>query len=179
MSWEATKFVADLTATPKGQCLTLAEKFMLLLLANHHNFKKNCAWPSVNTLATQALCSRRYAQEILLSLKEKGAIKIKARERKNGSQTSNAYQICGFKPQRGSESAQKLSAQRQIQTQWRREHPEYVGSPANGKRIYDELRRMGVKGDPTLAEIEAAYQSLRAQGETFDAEKQESDDEGG
>lgn len=51
-----------------------------------------------------------------------------------------------------------------VTTTWVNANPEYHAVPANGKRIWKELQYNGVSGVPTPADLDKAYQSLKAEG---------------
>ncbi len=57
MSWEATAYVAGLMQCEDGAPLSRGQKFLLLLLSNRHNHDIAEAWPSLPTLAREALTS--------------------------------------------------------------------------------------------------------------------------
>lgn len=64
-------------------------------------------------------------------------------------------------------AAEKVAKDRAVQevtTAWVAEHPEFYANPTNGKRMWNEMARNGVTGVPTPQDIEAAYQSLKADG---------------
>lgn len=88
MSWKATAFVKDIREN-----ILHTEKFVLLLLAEYHNPARNVAWPSVPTLAADAILSERQMTRVLASLEQKGFI---ARSRENSPRATVSYEICGL-----------------------------------------------------------------------------------
>lgn len=70
MSWEASGFVKKMVACPDGAPLSRGQKLLLLVLADYHDSKKQCAWPSVRTLADDALTSLATAKRDLAYLEE-------------------------------------------------------------------------------------------------------------
>lgn len=65
------------------------------------------------------------------------------------------------------QAAEKISEKNQIDAvtnEWVAANPDFYASPGNGKRMWGEIRRMGIPGVPTLENITAAYQSLSADG---------------
>lgn len=89
MSWKATAFVKDIREN-----ILHTEKFVLLLLAEYHNPARNVAWPSVPTLAADAILSERQMTRVLASLEQKGFI---ARSRENSPHATVSYEICGLR----------------------------------------------------------------------------------
>lgn len=51
-----------------------------------------------------------------------------------------------------------------VTAQWTSANPEYFGNEVNGNRMMREMQRNGISGVPTLSDIDAAYQSLKADG---------------
>ena len=52
----------------------LADRLVLLSLADHAKSDGTCSWPSIDTIARHARISRRQAQYSLAALEESGAI---------------------------------------------------------------------------------------------------------
>lgn len=77
-------------------------KFVLLMLANHADEDGYC-WPSVKRLASECGMAERTVKTHLARLVELGYISRERRHRKNGSRTSDGYQLL-FERQ-GAESA--------------------------------------------------------------------------
>jgi hypothetical protein len=91
MSWQATGYVKPLRVSSTGKEITRGEKLVLLLLADYIHPDTGVAWPSMETIADEAMYERRQVLRILESLETKGFITI---ERSEGK-TTNRYRICG------------------------------------------------------------------------------------
>ncbi len=65
MSWKATGYVKELR-----EGLSVTEKFVLLVLADHHRTDDKGAWPSLRTLASDCLMTERGVQQIIARLVE-------------------------------------------------------------------------------------------------------------
>ena len=76
MSWRATAAVKPLLNTPAGRRLTPTEKLVLFILADYHDDERGCAWPSVDRLAKEALCTTRNVQLVLKRLAGAGMLRI-------------------------------------------------------------------------------------------------------
>lgn len=72
--------------------ITPTEKFVLMALCDYAS-DQGIAWPSLNTLRTWTLLSRRGINTAIAGLETKGLIERRATVRKNGSQTSNTYRL--------------------------------------------------------------------------------------
>lgn len=84
MSWKATAFVKEIVAG-----ITVHEKMVLFVLADYHNTTHKVAWPSIPTLAKEALMEERSVYRILERLEEKGFL-----ERIVRSGKANGYRFC-------------------------------------------------------------------------------------
>lgn len=62
MSWQATAYVKELTH------VTVYEKLLLFVLADYHNTHRRAAWPSVASLAEEALMTERNCFKLLAAL---------------------------------------------------------------------------------------------------------------
>lgn len=93
MSWTASAYVRQLIEAPNGQSITRSEKLILFVLADYHNTEKESAWPSVRSIARDAMFSARQTRTILRSCERKGIILIEPRKRSDGSATSNTYRF--------------------------------------------------------------------------------------
>lgn len=91
MSWQATGYVKPLRVSSTGKEITRGEKLVLLLLADYIHPDTGVAWPSMETIADEAMYERRQVIRILESLESKNFITI---ERSEGKST-NRYRICG------------------------------------------------------------------------------------
>lgn len=89
MSWRATSYVTSIVDN-----ITPAEKLVLLVLSNYFSDRKHAAWPSVATLARQALMSERHARRLLKKLAGKGFISIQ----QSAGRRSNSYTFPGYQP---------------------------------------------------------------------------------
>lgn len=70
MSWHATAWVKDLRVCPDGASLSRGQKLLLFVLADYHNTAQKLAWPSVPTLAAEALLSMSQTKRDLSYLEE-------------------------------------------------------------------------------------------------------------
>ena len=91
MSWKASAYVKELTVTPAGERITRTEKIFLLVLADYHDERSNEAWPSVRSLAEDALLSPQRVKEIRSALVRKGVLTVSQRPMPDGSYSSNRY----------------------------------------------------------------------------------------
>ena len=71
MSWRASGYVKRLRLN-----LTRSEKFLLLCLADYYDEERACAWPSVATLAADALMSERQARSCIGRLEASGYLHV-------------------------------------------------------------------------------------------------------
>jgi DNA-binding transcriptional MocR family regulator len=77
------------------------QKFVLVMLADHYNDEKRCAWPSTQTLADETGMSRRTVIRCIEVLERVGLIEVEHWiNAYNGKQMSNRY----FLPMYDSES---------------------------------------------------------------------------
>ena len=67
-------------------------KFIFFKLCDNSNDEGNC-FPSIKTIAEDCACSERTVQRALRDFEDYGLISIEPRKRKNGSDSSNEYQI--------------------------------------------------------------------------------------
>lgn len=75
MSAKASGYAKALVACPNGEVITAREKLVLMCLADSHQDKaKRFTYPSVETIAVEAMCDRRSCQRYLGSLERKGVI---------------------------------------------------------------------------------------------------------
>src|SRR5437773_9055000 len=91
MSWQASAHVRAMLIAPDGKRLSRTEKLLLFVLADFHNVEKGFAFPSLRSIARDALLSKRQAQRVIRCLESKGVIEIESRTRENGSITSSRY----------------------------------------------------------------------------------------
>jgi len=68
MSWRAVSYVIELFEDPAGRPISRTEKFVMLVLADHHNDSLNVAWPSLKRLSDLCLISKRSLIDVLKSL---------------------------------------------------------------------------------------------------------------
>lgn len=64
-------------------------------------------------------------------------------------------------------AAEELATQNKrmrVTQDWVAANPEYLDNPANGNRVWKEMRFNGVGDIPTAADIDKAYQALKAEG---------------
>jgi hypothetical protein len=92
MSWIASAFVKGLARCPDGAPMSRGQKLLALILADYHNTHRNAAWPSVPTLAEEALTSHAQAKRDLGYLEEHGLIR-KLRPEKMGRGWVCAYEF--------------------------------------------------------------------------------------
>ncbi len=95
MSWKASSYVKRLSHGPSGELLTRSEKLVLLILADYYSDKDGVAWPSVTTVAKDAMLSERRARQVIHNLEKKGSISIDPRRPLAGPQP-NIYRITGL-----------------------------------------------------------------------------------
>jgi hypothetical protein len=93
MSWWATAYVGAQTHAPNGEPLTRDEKLMGMIVADHHDPSRNCAYPSVPRLAELALMSKRHAIDVLHELRRKEFLSI---EPGGGRARTARYRILGL-----------------------------------------------------------------------------------
>lgn len=75
MSAKASAYAKDLVVCPSGERISRGEKLVLIVLADNHQDKSNhFTYPSIDTIAVDALCDRRTCQRHLASLERKGVI---------------------------------------------------------------------------------------------------------
>lgn len=86
MSWKASGWAKGVSG------ISRSEKLLLLILADYYNDEAKAAWPSISTLATEALMSERHVQRLLDSLAAKGVIQI---SRGGGRGHSSRYELKG------------------------------------------------------------------------------------
>lgn len=85
MSWKATAFVKEIT-----ESITLSEKMLMFVLADYHNTSYKSAWPSIPTLAREALMSERTVYRLLDSLEGRRIARVVIQGR------PNSYQFIGL-----------------------------------------------------------------------------------
>jgi DNA-binding Lrp family transcriptional regulator len=73
------------------------EKIIYMILCRHANIHTAVAFPSYNTIAKKAGCSRRKAIDSVASIVEKGIIFKRPNVNSKGESTSNTYEILGYK----------------------------------------------------------------------------------
>jgi len=79
-----------------------ADLRVLLAVASFANAKSGYAFPSQGKIASRARCSRQTTNKAVRRLADRGWLRVQHRQRKNGSQSSNGYQVpfgsdCDFK----------------------------------------------------------------------------------
>lgn len=67
-------------------------KLVLISLANHAGDTGYC-WPSQETIGLEASMTARNVRRVIIQLAEQGYIKIDRRHRRDGSRSSNGYQL--------------------------------------------------------------------------------------
>lgn len=70
MSWKATAWAKEVSG------ISRSEKLLLLVIADYYNEDEKAAWPSLASLATHALMSRRHVMRLLAKLEERGVVKL-------------------------------------------------------------------------------------------------------
>ena len=76
MSARASAYAKELVVCPNGERITRGEKLVLIVLADNHQDKaKHFTYPSIDTIAEDALCDRRSCQRHLDGLERKGVIR--------------------------------------------------------------------------------------------------------
>lgn len=81
MSWKASAYIKSLVECPNGERISRSEKLVALVLADSHQDKSTAyTFPSVATIAEDALMDERVCRRLLSSLERKGVI---VRERGN------------------------------------------------------------------------------------------------
>lgn len=85
LSWKATAYVKEITEN-----ISPSEKLLLFVLADYHNTAKAVCWPSLPTLAREALMSERQATRILGQLEGKNLLR---RVRPRGGHQTTLYQF--------------------------------------------------------------------------------------
>jgi hypothetical protein len=92
LSWQATAYVKDLLTCPDGARLSRGQKLLAFTLADYHNTHRHAAWPSIPTLAREALISLAQAKRDLAYLEEHLLIR-KVRPEKMGRGWVCAYEF--------------------------------------------------------------------------------------
>lgn len=93
MSWKASAFVKALTNEQHPK-LTAAHKCLLYTLADYYDEEESAAWPTINRLANEALCSTRTAMRLIAQLVKMSILSIeKFRE---GESTRNSYSFVEY-----------------------------------------------------------------------------------
>lgn len=95
MSWKATAATKPITHDRKGRKLNQGEKLALLLLADSTDPRTERAYPSQQTLAAQALCSKRTLQRHLQRVADGGLLRIGG----PGGRGGNWYELTYVKPE--------------------------------------------------------------------------------
>jgi hypothetical protein len=76
MSWRASAYVKQLQNCPNGEPISRGEKFVALILADSHQDKTGAyTFPSVETIAADALIDERTCRRTLAQLESKGVIR--------------------------------------------------------------------------------------------------------
>jgi hypothetical protein len=97
MSWSAVRYVYSLPAVaPNGERITSTEMGVLAAIANRVNHESLDCFPSVDLIAADSKASIPVVNRVLVRLKAKGLLHIKACYRKDGGRTSNRYSLPGF-----------------------------------------------------------------------------------
>ncbi len=86
MSWKALTWAGD------QRCRTSAEKFVLVVLANHADEQHTC-YPSVESLAATTQLGTSTVRRCITNLTIDGKIRVLQRWGKRGSRRSNRYQL--------------------------------------------------------------------------------------
>jgi hypothetical protein len=92
MSWQASAYVKNLEACADGARMSRGQKLLALILADYHNTTHRAAWPSIPTLAREALTSHAQTKRDLDYLEEHGIIR-KVRPEKMGRGWVCAYEF--------------------------------------------------------------------------------------
>ena len=92
MSWKATAYIKDVNACPDGAPMNRGQKLLALILADYHNTDHKAAWPSIPTLAANALTSHSQAKRDLAYLEEHRLIR-KVRPERMGRGWVCAYEF--------------------------------------------------------------------------------------
>jgi len=75
MSARASAYAKTLSVCPNGEMITPREKLVLIVLADAHQDRaKHFTYPSIETIAEDAMCDRRSCQRYLAALQRKGVI---------------------------------------------------------------------------------------------------------
>lgn len=74
MSGKATGYIKELVTCPNGERITRHEKLLAGVLADSHQTRGEGTFPSVETMAREALMDERTARRLLASLERKGVI---------------------------------------------------------------------------------------------------------
>lgn len=90
-----SRFAIVPTEVLRHPALTAQDKLVLAVLTSYADTEGYC-WPSVGALATDCGLSERTVRYAIGHLHELGVIEVERRQRENGSQTSNAYWVCGY-----------------------------------------------------------------------------------
>jgi len=107
MSWEATAYVKSLSICPDGAPMNRGQKLLALILADYHNTHRRAAWPSIPTLAGEALTSHAQAKRDLAYLEAHSLIR-KVRPEKMGRGWVCAYEFVALD---GSEDLQRSKSE--------------------------------------------------------------------
>ncbi len=165
MSRTAMDYVKGLPCRPEGVFIKGTQCAVLRVLADYHNEKTGCAWPSIKAVARQCGISERYCRALMSSLE---GIKIINRHRtrnlKNGGECSNLFTF----PALGELTQKQLESFNQIAGVPRslmRKRPR-IGHPAptdrndEGRRI-DATERPGCPAPPNELLGESLSEKLK------------------
>jgi hypothetical protein len=76
VSARASAYAKSLIVCPNGELISKGEKLVLIVLADSHQDKaKRFTYPSIDSIAPEAMCDRRSCQRYMASLERKGVIR--------------------------------------------------------------------------------------------------------
>jgi len=86
VSWKASAYIKELIVCPNGERVSRSEKLIALVLAESHQMHGEGTFPSLQSMAVDALMDERSARRLLGSLERKGVIVRRRAERQGRGQ---------------------------------------------------------------------------------------------
>jgi hypothetical protein len=144
--------ITAMSAARQIVTITPTEKFVLMALCDYAS-DQGLAWPSLNSLRTWTLLSRRAINTSIASLEAKGLLERRAAMRQNGSQTSNTYRLTFVEAD--AETADRFFAGRGGVQEV---HPPRAGgaSPELPREQPEELKPLSTTSTPSLKSTPAS-----------------------
>lgn len=88
MSWKASGYIKELAVCPNGDRISRTEKLVALVLADSHQVNGEGTFPSVQSIAEDAMMDERVCRRLLASLERKGVIIRRRSDRQGRGQTT-------------------------------------------------------------------------------------------